>query len=297
MRRIILLISLAVAALAATADTNEMLVSTAWLQQHLQDRDLTIIDVADSDAFAAAHIRGARQLAVTDVVVTRNNIPNELPDPAALQATLRRIGVPNRGRIVLYSRDTVSAARVFFTLDYAGRGDDVALLDGGLSKWTSEHRPVVTGAPREVAESNFVVRAHPETLVRLNAMRMIVGCTGGHGDEVAIVDARAPSEYIGAVPGSGIVNAGHIDYAINIPWNENLTGGETPVFRSAADLRELYRTAGIKDDATIVLYCRTGTQACVNYFVLRYLGRDVHLYDGSYIEWNANSMTVASLRP
>jgi len=190
----------------------------------------------------------------------------------------------------------VSAARVFFTLDYAGRGEDVALLDGGLNKWLSEQRPVFTGPPRRVAESDFVVRPHREIVVRLSKMRMMVGCAGGHDDDIAIVDARSPSEYIGAVPGAGIVNAGHIDYAINVPWNENLTGGETPVFRSIADLRALYRSAGINDDATIVLYCRTGTQACVNYFVLRSLGRDVHLYDGSYIEWSSRSIDVASLR-
>ena len=291
MRRIIILLALAVA--ASAAENPDLLVTTSWLQQHLRDRQLTIIDIGDRASYEAAHIPGARFLALNDVVVGRNGIPNEVPDPAALEQTLRRAGIPNRGRIILYARDPIAAARVFFTLDYAGHGDDVALLDGGFKKWTSERRNTQTGPPHEVNVAAFVVRPHPETIVRLTAMRLIAGCAASMPGNVAIVDARSPDEYIGAVPGASIRHPGHIDYAINVPWNENFTGGETPVFLPIADLRELYRGAGIHDDASVITYCRTGMQACVDYFVLRYLGRDVHLYDGSYIEWSEAPLSLA----
>lgn len=155
MRRSLFFIALAFATAAIAAERNDAIVSTAWLQQHLRDTNLTIVHVGDRDGYVAEHIAGALQLAVTDVVVTRNGIPNELPAPAALQATLRNAGIPNDGRIVLYADEVVAAARVF--------------------------------------------------------------------------------------------------------------------------------------------YCRTGTQACVNYFILRALGRDVRLYDGSYIEWSNATMEVAGL--
>jgi len=216
MRRIIVLLAFAVA--ASAAENPDLLVTTSWLQQHLRDRQITIIDVGDRTSYEAAHIPGARFLALNDVVVGRNGIPNEVPDPAALEQTLRRAGIPNRGRIILYARDPIAAARVFFTLDYAGRGDDVALLDGGFKKWTSEQRNTQTGPPRDVNVAAFVVRPHPETIVRLTAMRMIAGCAASMPGNVAIVDARSPDEYIGAVAGASIRNPGHIDYAINIPW-------------------------------------------------------------------------------
>ena len=89
---------------------------------------------------------------------------------------------------------------------------------------------------------------------------------------------------VGADAGADIHCAGHIPGAINVAWNENMTSSAAPVFRSIDDLRAIY--SEIPDGDTIIVYCRTGMQACVDYFVLRYLGRDVHLYDGSYIEWS-----------
>jgi len=292
MRRLIVL--LAFAAAASAAENPNMLVSTSWLQQHLRDPQITIVDAGDRLSYETAHIPGARLVALNDIVAGRNGIPNELPDPAVLEQTLRRAGIANRGRIIVYARDPIAAARLFFTLDYAGHGDDVALLDGGVKKWMKEGRDVHVGAPLGVVESSFVVHTQPEMIVRLNAMRML---TITASRDVAIVDARSPDEYIGATPGAGITQPGHIDGAINVSWNENLTGGETPVFRSVAELRDLYRRAGIDDDATVVTYCRTGMQACVDYFVLRYLGRDVRLYDGSYIEWSQAPVAAAMVTP
>ena len=74
--------------------------------------------------------------------------------------------------------------------------------------------------------------------------------------------------------------------AIDVPWHTNLTHTGVPVFKSREELQQLYRDAGVSDNAVIVTYCRTGMQASVTYFVLRYLGSDVHLYDGSYVEWS-----------
>lgn len=287
MRRLVQLsLVLFIAAIAArAAEQPQMLVTTSWLQQHLRDRRLTVLEVGDSTSFEQSHIAGARFVALADLLVQRDGTPNELPDPAAIEQTFSRAGVPDRGRIIIYSRDPIAAARAFFTLDYAGRGADCAILDGGIGKWSAELRPLATGKP-SAAAAKFVVRAHPEVVVRLTAMQMVVQMAEQDRAPVAIVDARSPEQFSGAQPGEGIHHPGHIESAINVPWNENLTGGSTPSFRSIADLRELYRNAGVTDDAMVVAYCRTGMQASVTYFVLRYLGREVHLYDGSYIEWN-----------
>jgi thiosulfate/3-mercaptopyruvate sulfurtransferase len=289
MRRSILVLSAALWVLAVTPVTarvnEQLLVSTDWLQEHRLDRQLTVVEVGDPTTYIAGHIAGARFIALGDLLIARGLIPNELPDVAALEKTLSTAGIPDRGRIILYSRDVIAAARAFFTLDYLGHGDRTSILDGGFAKWSGEKRPVESGAP-VVTAGEFSARPRPEVLVRLTAMRTILYASEVQKLPLAIVDARTPAQFLGAEAGADITCPGHIPAAINVPWNLNLTTTAIPVFRSAEELRTLYRDAGVSDDATVIVYCRTGMQASVAYFALRYLGRDVHLYDGSYIEWS-----------
>ena len=289
MRRSILILPAVLWGLAATtlgARVNEqLLVSTDWLQQHRLDRGVTIVEVGDPTSYTTGHIAGARFIALGDLLVARDSIPNELPEVAALEKTLRTAGIPDRGRIILYSRDVIAAARAFFTLDYIGHGDRASILDGGFSKWSAEQRPIESGPP-VVAAGELSARPRSEVLVRITAVRTILYAAELKQLPLTIVDARSPAQFFGFESGADITCPGHIASAINVPWNLNMTTSATPVFRAPADLRRMYRDAGIADGATVIVYCRTGMQASVTYFVLRYLGYDVHLYDGSYIEWN-----------
>ena len=275
------------ATLAAAGTVNsQLLVSTGWLQQYLRTPGVSVVEIGDRAAYESGHIAGAHFLALSDLLVARDSTPNELPDLPALEKTLSAAGVPNRGRIIIYSRDIIDASRAFFTLDYLGLSDRLSLLDGGWLKWKAENRPLETGPPRMDAPVELQLRIRPETIVRLTAMRAVVAQAASEPSSIAIVDARSPAQFLGEDSGPDIACPGHIPGAINIPWQTNLTSSNTPVFLSDAQLRQLYRHAGVSDDASIVVYCRTGMQASVAYFVLRYLGRDVHLYDGSYVEWS-----------
>lgn len=284
----ILFASLCFAATYAAAGTvnEQLLVSTKWLQQYLRASGVTVVEIGDRATYESGHIAGARFIALNDFLVTRDSTPNELPDLPALEKTLSAAGVPNRGRIILYSRDIIDASRAFFTLDYLGLGDRLSILDGGFAKWKAENGAMETGPPAAAAPTDFHSRVAPEVLVRLTAMRAAVAQTASEPSSIAIVDARSPAQFLGAEAGPDVTCGGHIPGAINVPWQTNLTGSMTPVFLSVPELRQLYRDAGVSDQASIVVYCRTGMQASVPYFVLRYLGRDVHLYDGSYVEWS-----------
>src|SRR5690242_14296546 len=122
MRRSIVALSAVLCVLAAHPVAGrvntQLLVSTEWLQQHRLDRGVTIVEVGDREAFLNGHIAGARFIALRDLLVARETIPNELPEVAALEKTIATAGIPDRGRIILYSRDIIAAARAFFTLDY-----------------------------------------------------------------------------------------------------------------------------------------------------------------------------------
>lgn len=267
------------------AEHSQMLVSTSWLNEHLYDRQVTILEVGDSATFEKSHILGARFVALADLLVVRDGTPNELPDPAVIEKIFSQAGVSDHGRIVIYARDPIAAARTFFTLDYAGRSDDIAILDGGFARWTLENLPAAHGKAR-FEPRTFVVRTRSEVVTSLTTMRVLAEVAAQRPEEVALIDARSPEQFCGAESGEGVAHPGHIAAAVNIPWNETFGGGQAALYRTADDLRGLFQRAGIADDATIITYCRTGMQASVTYFVLRYLGRDVHLYDGSYIEWS-----------
>lgn len=107
--------------------------------------------------------------------------------------------------------------------------------------------------------------------------------------ELVLIDARPFEEFAGVEPGMGVTRPGHIPTAQQVCWTENLTGDTQPIFRSAEELRRLYATVGLENRGVPIVYCRTGMQASLTYFVLRYLGYEPALYDGSFIEWSANS--------
>src|SRR6266545_1722288 len=148
-----------VEAMPVAARLNEQqLVSTEWLQQHRFDRRLTIVEIGD--AYTAGNIAGARFVALSDLLIARDSIPNELPDVATLEKTLSAARIPDRGRIILYSSDLIAAARAFFTLDALGHGESTSILDGGFAKWSSEGRPIESG-PAAIAAGGFSARPRP----------------------------------------------------------------------------------------------------------------------------------------
>jgi len=282
-RLIVLLLALFAVPLAAQTVREEMLVSTEWLASHL-DR-VTIIEIGDRAAYDAAHIPGARLIGTAELLTQRNGTPNELPSIAALEVLFTHIGAGDRGRIVLYGRDPLLAARAWFTLDYLGHGRRAALLDGGFTRWVDEGRPTTAAVP-QAQTVPFHARVNAAVITRIKAVKELVRYREVLGSSLVVIDARPPRQFRGDEAGSEVARAGHIPSAVNVPWNENLTTGVVPRLLPQRELRELYTNAGVTPKSTIVVYCRTGMQASLSYFVLRYLGYETRLYDGSYVEWS-----------
>jgi len=281
-------VSAASAPPAAPAVRSHMVVSTDWLSKHLRDPGVVVLHVArERTHYDAGHVSGARFVSWGDITATRAGVPNELAPVQDLQKLFERVGVGDRRRIVLYGDQSgLSAARAYFTLDYLGHGDRTSILDGGLEKWRTEQRPVSTEAP-PVAPAPFRPQVRPSAVAALDVMRDISWAAGNLTPPgVALIDARPFEEYTGAKPGEGVARAGHIPGAANVFWMQNLVSKENPVLQPVADLRRLYEAAGARADAKVVTYCRTGGQAAHTYFLARYLGYDVVMYDGSFFEWN-----------
>jgi thiosulfate/3-mercaptopyruvate sulfurtransferase len=277
---------------AAPAVRSQMLVTTAWLQDHVGDSNVVVVHVArDRSVYDTAHVPGARFLAWSEVASTRDGLPNELPPLEQLVATIRRLGIDSASRVILYSEDPgLIAARAYVAFDYAGIGDRTALLDGGWRVWTAEHR-TVTADTAVVRATSYAPHFDPDVIIMRRTVRDVVWSRNDCGDaRFALVDARPRAQYIGTDPGSHITRPGHIPGAVNLPWLQDVESEEHPVLRSPDELRAKLRALGVPPvGATIVSYCRTGGQASHTFFTLRYLGYDVRLYDGSYIDWSADS--------
>lgn len=259
-----------------------MLVSTAWLEQHLNDGDFVVLYVGrDRSGYDAGHIPGALFLALDQLVEQHANSLNDLPPVAKLQSVFESVGAGDDVRIVLYGDGGgLLAARAYYTLDYLGHGDRAALLDGGIEKWISEGRPLNRNAAHPVT-AHFTPREHSDILITTERMRQIVA---GGGNGYVLLDARPPGEFDGSVMSDAVPKAGHLPGARGLYWKTLLESESVPSLRSAIELRERFLRAGVVNQQ-VVTYCRTGMQSSFTYFVAKYLGYRASMYDGSVYEW------------
>lgn len=266
---------------AAEANTSNRVITT----NALADRALTetvILHVGrDRTSYDKGHIPSARFLALSDIVVTRDGVPNEMPTPEELARVFGSLGVKNNGSAVLYGdMQGLFAARAWTALDYIGVR--ASLLDGGFERWRAEDRAIETapGAPNN--SGSLQPSQNLNVLVDYHTAKDLLG-----RKNIVFVDARPPEEYSGAKTGDGVTRAGHIPGAVNIFWKLHLVSDADPVLKADGELRAMFEKAGVTRDKKVVAYCRTGVQASHTYFVLRRLGYDIVLYDGSFIEWSA----------
>jgi thiosulfate/3-mercaptopyruvate sulfurtransferase len=278
--RALLLFALVVA-VSSSAFGQGMLVSGTWLENHLNDPDVVILHVGAQQDYDEGHIPGARLVQLSDVSVTDEaGLRLQLPRTEVLREALGKVGVTDTSMVVIYHATPAiqSATRVWFTLDYLGMGNRAALLDGGISLWKKEGRAVSKEAVTGGA-GGPTPRPEPAKVVSAEWMRQ-------HLDDPSVlrVDARTPNFYAGAEKGLA-TRAGHIPGAINTPYSSFLdTDGR---FRTREELRRLLHVGRAQPEPLRVTYCHIGQQATVPYFVARYLGLDVRLFDGSFQEWSS----------
>ena len=239
--------------------------TTDWLSKHLTDANVVVLHVsANRTAYNAGHIPGARFVGLPELVVTRNGVPNELPEVPALKKVFESAGVSDNTRVILYGDASVlPATRAYFTLDYLGHGDRSALLDGGLEKWRSEGRMLTKDAPA-VAAGNLTPRLKPEIVIPMDTVKDITAKRGQPGTPV-LLDVRPAADYSGE-------KGAHIPTAQNLNWMDSQVSRDDQTLKSENSLRMLYEAAGLKGDRPVITYCNSGMQASQSYFTLKYLG-------------------------
>jgi thiosulfate/3-mercaptopyruvate sulfurtransferase len=263
----------------------DVLVDTQWVENHLNDDSIRIVEVDENPAlYAEAHIPGAigfdwkRDL--------QDQVRRDFLGPSDFADLFGGHGVSNDHTVVLYGdRNNWFAAYTYWYLKYYGH-DKVKLMNGPREKWISEGRPTTTAIPDyspqqfSAGPGDAAIRAKlPDVQAALDS-------------DTRLVDVRSPQEFSGeliAMAGyeqEGAQRGGHIPGAASVPWAQAVE--EDGTFKSADALRELYTSKGVIDgDKPIIAYCRIGERSAHSWFVLHELlgEEDVRNYDGSWTEW------------
>ena len=254
----------------------ELLVETDWLAAHATDPQIRIVDMRVR-GYDASHIPGAVRLE-NDAIRVANRPPMFLPTVAEFEALMARLGISNKTRVVVYDdRGGIYAARLWLILNAFGHSN-VALLNGGWTKWVAEARATTAETPPTPAA---VFRATPQPYWVATAQDVLAAIDK---PGTRIVDARTIAEREGAEM-RGIKRGGYIRSSIHVYWEDALDP-VTRAFKSAPEIEKLYRGKGIRPNDEVISYCLIGMRAAHDLFALALIGNTrLRVYYGSWEEW------------
>lgn len=269
-------------------------VSTDWLAEHLESPDIRIVDAtwhlpnAGRDAraeYQSEHIPGAVFFDLDDISDENSDLPHMLPRPEKFASRMRKLGLGDGNRIVVYDANGLfSAARAWWMFQVMGH-TDVAVLDGGLPKWKAEGWPL-SDLPPVPTERHFTARLNNLLVRDLDQVRnnITTACE-------LVVDARAAGRFKGVdpEPREGM-RSGHIPGAVNVPIGTLFQADGT--FKPLGELEDIFSKAGVTGDRPVVTSCGSGVTACIVYLALQMLGhKGLAVYDGSWSEWGMRDDT------
>jgi thiosulfate/3-mercaptopyruvate sulfurtransferase len=282
---------LVAAPLAAQGPRERLLVSPRWLNDHINDPSLVVLHVGEKPAYEQAHIPGARLVELRQIMIrdSATRLSTELPPIDSLRVALTRLGISDNSRIVVSFSGTwlPLATRTILTLDHAGLGDAVSLLDGGVAAWTREGYKTTAEVTPARTGTLASLRTKP-VMVAADYVRDNIGKPG-----IVVIDARAGAFYDGVQEG-GPMDAhrkGHIKGAASLPYTD--ITDENMTLKTPEQLQALFTKAGAKPGDTIIGYCHVGQQATAMLFAARTLGYKFALYDGSFEDWARRDWPVA----
>ena len=257
-------------------------VSPDWLEEHLGDADVRIIEASISkDVYDRAHIPGAVWVDhFADLLRNGDDTSGLVLTPEQFAALMSRLGVGPETTVVWYGdRHSSYAIRGFWTMDYYQHPGAYHVLEGGRERWIAEGRPVTADAvlPKKTA---YPVPPH-RTLANQASWQEVQAAIGA--PDRVLLDERSRDEHDGR--NVRAARGGHVPGAAHVEWTDAAAGDN--VLKDEDELRSLYEARGVTPDKQVITYCQLGIRAAHTWFVLKHvLGYpDVKNYDGSWQEW------------
>ncbi len=269
---------------------DDPLVSVDWLKDHLAAPDVQVVDATwvppwtDNDAratakrlYAEGHIPGAVHFDIDDIADTDTDLPHMLPQPEKFTSRVRKLGLGDGNRIVVYDRaNFMASARVWWMFRVMGH-EDVRVLDGGWNAWTNAGGSV-EDLPPVVQERHFTTRVQNHLVRNYEQITQAI-----NNPDMLILDARSEGRFEGhqPEPRAGLPS-GHMPNAVNTPASSLINSDCT--LKSAEELSGLL--GPLSRDKALIASCGSGVSAAVILLALHRLGRDdVALYDGSWTDY------------
>jgi thiosulfate/3-mercaptopyruvate sulfurtransferase len=257
-------------------------VTTHWLQQHLGDPDLRVVEASVARAsYDEAHVPGAAWADFhRDLLVNGDETSGEVITPAQFAALMNRLGITPNTTVVWYGdRHSSYAIRGFWTFDLYKHPGEFYVLESGRERWLAE------GRPTESTEPNLTPVSYPVPMAWSDVNRATWREVRASIDAPAavVLDVRSDDEYNGVSVRAK--RGGHIPGAVHVEWTD-VTDGDN-VLKPAGELRAMYEAKGITPDKEVIAHCQLGIRAVHSWFVLKHvLGYpNVRNYDGSWQEW------------
>ncbi len=284
-----LVLGIFVAGCSSNASSNEesqngykngdLLVDVAWAKEHADDENVQFVDMR-GEGFEAGHLPGATNITWGQITREDYEVDGFLANQETFSQNMQDLGINNDSTVVVYDDgSSLSAARLFYALEYYGHSD-VKILNGGYAAWLDAGHEVATGKAN-VTEGNFTASVNKD--VQSSQEEVLDNLDN---EEVVFLDTRSEGEYTGE--NLRAERGGHIPGAVHLEWKESITENEAgvSVFKSADELQKQFESAGIKKDKKVVPYCQTNVRGAHTYFTLRLLGyENISPYEGSWAQW------------
>ncbi len=215
---------------------------------------------------------------------------NIYPDEYLLPA-IAYMGIDKNTTVVVYGSSLDAAARVLWTLMYAGV-EDVRFLDGGKSAWSAAGYELETIAAVRTPVDFFdpdepgrITAIHPEYKVDIPYVRDV---SDGTETDALIVDIRNRDEYIGATtPYSYIPTSGRITGAV---WGKDEFTNADGTLKSPAEIYPYWNSLGMTTDKHLCFYCGTAWRSSLAWFYAYMMGYpQISNFDSSWFEWSMGS--------
>lgn len=272
---------------------NNPLVSIQWLEQHLHDDNVVILDasmekvVGSSSPITYEYFCCLPNAIKFDLENTFRNkniaLPNIVPSVEQFTKDVQHLGINTHNIIVLYDNQGVySAPRAWWLFKLMGF-DSVYILNGGLPSWIEQGFTVKEQYKTPEFKGNFV--AEYQVSLVSNAENILRNISEEH---IKLIDVRSEGRFKGVSPEPlQHIRSGHIPGSLNLPFTHVLNNYH---YQSPSALKDIFNTLPVNNDNTLVFSCGSGVTACIGLVAAYIVGyKNLSVYDGSWAEWGADT--------